>query len=84
MMPLMILAAKICPPGVEATLFSLLMGLSNFGGTVGYYVGQGMLTIIDVQWIVGMLAFFEVSWIVWMLTLIEVQWRAWMHRRLLC
>jgi hypothetical protein len=47
MMPLMILAAKICPPGVEATLFSLLMGLSNFGGTVGYYVGQGMLTIID-------------------------------------
>ena len=35
MMPMMILAAKLCPPGVEATLFSLNMGLSNFGATVG-------------------------------------------------
>ena len=46
-MPMMVLAAKLCPPGVEATLFSLLMGLSNFGSTTGYYVGQGMLSALD-------------------------------------
>eukprot|EP01047_Picozoa_sp_COSAG01_P112489 COSAG01_NODE_41240_length_454_cov_0.583099_1_plen_97_part_00 len=41
MMPMMILAAKLCPPGVEATLFALNMGLSNFGSTVGGYLGIG-------------------------------------------
>ena len=31
-MPFMIYAAKLCPPGVEASMFSLFMGLANFGG----------------------------------------------------
>ena len=30
-MPFFILAAKLCPSGVEASMFSLFMGLSNFG-----------------------------------------------------
>jgi len=30
-MPTFVLAAKVCPPDVEATLFALLMGLANFG-----------------------------------------------------
>jgi len=38
-MPFFILAAKLCPPGVEGTLFAMLMGLSNFGGDMGGYLG---------------------------------------------
>mmetsp|Transcript_20028 Transcript_20028/g.29994 ORF Transcript_20028/g.29994 Transcript_20028/m.29994 type:complete len:640 (+) Transcript_20028:70-1989(+) len=42
-MPMLILAARLCPPGVEATLFALNMGLSNFGVTIGDYLGQALL-----------------------------------------
>jgi hypothetical protein len=30
--PMFVLATRICPPGVEASLFALLMSLSNLGG----------------------------------------------------
>ena len=33
----------MCPEKCEATLFALLMALSNFGGDVGSYVGVGLL-----------------------------------------
>jgi folate/biopterin transporter len=33
-MPLLVLAARLCPPGVEASLFALLMSVSNFAGLV--------------------------------------------------
>jgi len=42
-MPLFVLAAATCPPGVEATLFAMNMGLSNFGGTLGSYTGIGIM-----------------------------------------
>jgi len=38
-MPLLVLAARICPVGVEATLFALLMSLLNLGGLVSREVG---------------------------------------------
>ncbi|KAH8058225.1 BT1-like protein [Aureococcus anophagefferens] len=38
-----VLAAKLCPANVEATLFALLMGLSNFGSVVGIYNGVALL-----------------------------------------
>ena len=44
-MPIFVLAAKLCPANVEATLFALLMGLSNFGSTVGMYNGAALLAI---------------------------------------
>ena len=31
-MPILVLAARICPPGVEATLFAGLMSIFNAGG----------------------------------------------------
>ena len=34
-MPVLVLAARLCPPGVEATLYAALMSLSNAGGGVG-------------------------------------------------
>lgn len=43
-LPSYVLAAKVCPAGVEATLFALLMGLSNFGSTIGLYNGVFLLS----------------------------------------
>ena len=42
-MPFFIFAAKLCPPGVEASMFALFMGLSNFGSAAGEYLGSGLL-----------------------------------------
>ena len=38
-MPVLVLAARLCPPGVEATLFALLMSVSNLAGMVSYELG---------------------------------------------
>jgi folate/biopterin transporter len=38
-MPVLVLAARLCPPGVEATLFALLMSVVNFSGLVSYEFG---------------------------------------------
>ena len=42
-MPLLILSAKLCPKSVEATLFALMMGVWNFGSSVGKYNGVVLL-----------------------------------------
>ncbi len=38
-MPILVLAARLCPPGVEATLFALLMSVVNLAGLVSYETG---------------------------------------------
>jgi folate/biopterin transporter len=38
-MPVLVLAARLCPPGVEATLFALLMSVFNLAGMVSYEFG---------------------------------------------
>jgi folate/biopterin transporter len=38
-MPVLVLAARLCPPGVEATLFALLMSVTNLAGLVSYELG---------------------------------------------
>jgi folate/biopterin transporter len=38
-MPVLVLAARLCPPGVEATLFALLMSVVNVSGLVSYEFG---------------------------------------------
>jgi hypothetical protein len=35
----LVLAARLCPPGVEATLFALLMSVVNLAGLVSYEFG---------------------------------------------
>ena len=45
-MPMYILVAKHMPPGVEATLFALEMGLSNFGAQTGKYLGVVLLAVL--------------------------------------
>lgn len=38
-LPTLVLAARLCPPGVEAVLFATLMSLFNGAGTVGTEIG---------------------------------------------
>jgi folate/biopterin transporter len=45
-MPLFVLAAAVCPDGVEATLFAMNMSLSNFGRTIGGYTGVGLMWML--------------------------------------
>lgn len=42
-MPVLVLSAKLCPPGVEATLFALLMSIVNLAAIVSYQ-GGALLT----------------------------------------
>ena len=48
LMPMFVLASKLCPDGSEATLFSVMMSLSNFGYDVGTYFGAMLLTVCGV------------------------------------
>jgi hypothetical protein len=38
-LPTLVLAARLCPPGVEAVLFATLMSINNGAGTVGTEIG---------------------------------------------
>lgn len=47
-MPVLVLAAKLCPPGMEATLFATLMSISNAGSVTGGLVGAGLTRVFGV------------------------------------
>jgi hypothetical protein len=42
------LAAKICPPGIEAVLFATLMSIFNGASTVGTEVGAVLTKVLGV------------------------------------
>jgi folate/biopterin transporter len=42
-MPILVLAARLCPPGVEATLFALLMSVVNLAGLLSYESGAMLM-----------------------------------------
>jgi len=47
-MPTLVLAARICPPGVEGTLFATLMSIFNGGSVVGSEIGAVLTKNLDV------------------------------------
>jgi len=47
-MPVLVLAARICPEGVEATLFATLMSILNGGAFVGSALGAGLTAMLGV------------------------------------
>ncbi|MUL36641.1 folate/biopterin family MFS transporter [Gloeocapsopsis dulcis] len=47
-MPVLVLAARLCPPGVEATLFALLMSISNLGGLLSYQLGALLMHLMGI------------------------------------
>ncbi|KAK8957014.1 hypothetical protein KSP39_PZI000505 [Platanthera zijinensis] len=47
-MPVLVLAAKLCPAGMEATLFATLMSISNGGSVAGGLMGAGLTQILGI------------------------------------
>uniref|UniRef100_A0A7S0RVZ0 Folate-biopterin transporter n=1 Tax=Pyramimonas obovata TaxID=1411642 RepID=A0A7S0RVZ0_9CHLO len=47
-MPLFVLAAQLCPANVEATLFALIMGISNMSWVTGNYLGVGIVAALNI------------------------------------
>ncbi|CAI7850349.1 unnamed protein product, partial [Closterium sp. NIES-53] len=41
-MPFLVLSARLCPLGIEGTLFALFMSAYNFGNTLSGYMGRFM------------------------------------------
>jgi folate/biopterin transporter len=47
-LPVLVLAARVCPEGVEATLFAALMSVFNAGGVVSGALGAGLTKALGV------------------------------------
>lgn len=47
-LPILVLAARICPPGVEAVLFATLMSIFNGASTVGTEIGAALTKYLGV------------------------------------
>ncbi|OIW12483.1 hypothetical protein TanjilG_04647 [Lupinus angustifolius] len=47
-MPVLVLAAKLCPEGMEATLFATLMSVSNGGSLLGGLIGAGLTQLFGI------------------------------------
>ncbi|UWU50490.1 folate/biopterin transporter [Limnospira platensis C1] len=47
-MPVLVLAARLCPPGVEATLFALLMSISNLSRLLSHESGALLTHLLGV------------------------------------
>ncbi|MEA5583558.1 folate/biopterin family MFS transporter [Nodularia harveyana UHCC-0300] len=62
-MPVLVLAARLCPPGVEATLFALLMSVSNLAGMVSQELGA-----IIMHWLGITETNFELLWVLVIIT----------------
>ena len=65
-MPTLVLAARLCPPGVEGTLFALLMSIFNGGSFVGTELGAFLtralgVTDVDFRNLGALIAFCNLS-----------------------
>eukprot|EP00976_Prorocentrum_cordatum_P045480 918144-Prorocentrum_minimum.AAC.1 len=47
-MPFFVLAAQLCPSDAEATLFALIMGISNMSWVTGNYLGVGLVAAMNI------------------------------------
>lgn len=47
-LPTLVLAARMCPPGIEAVLFATLMSIFNASSTVGTEVGAALTKYLGV------------------------------------
>ncbi|MDY6939883.1 MAG: folate/biopterin family MFS transporter [Cyanobacteriota bacterium] len=47
-MPVLVLAARLCPKGVEATLFALLMSVTNLAGMVSHELGAVLMHWMEI------------------------------------
>lgn len=49
LMPILVLSARLCPIGIEGTVFAFLMSVCNFGNTSGSWFGALLLKWLHVQ-----------------------------------
>jgi len=47
-MPLLILAANLCPKNIEGTTYALIMSVLNFGGFLSYNLGSIMTSLLGI------------------------------------
>lgn len=47
-MPVLVLAARLCPSGMEATFFATLMSIANGGSVSGGLLGAGLTQLLGV------------------------------------
>ncbi|KAJ8434818.1 hypothetical protein Cgig2_033540 [Carnegiea gigantea] len=47
-MPLLVLSAKLCPPGIEGTFFALLMSIDNVGTSTSSWFGGILLHVLNI------------------------------------
>jgi len=47
-MPVLVLSARLCPPGVEATLFALLMSITNLAGLLSHEGGAVLTHLLGI------------------------------------
>lgn len=47
-LPVLVLSARLCPPGIEATLFALLMSVWNLSGLLSHEIGALLTHILGV------------------------------------
>ena len=62
-MPVLVLAARLCPKGVEATLFALLMSVTNLAGVVSHEFGALLM-----HWMAITPTNFENLWLLVLIT----------------
>jgi folate/biopterin transporter len=48
-MPVLVLAARLCPEGIEATLFALLMSVLNISALFSFQLGAGLTYLLGVS-----------------------------------
>jgi len=48
-MPVLVLAARLCPEGIEATLFALLMSVINISALFSFQLGAGLTYLLGVS-----------------------------------
>ena len=49
LMPAVVLTSKLCPPGMEATVYAILAGFQNFGGSVSAAVGSALTSEFGIK-----------------------------------
>lgn len=49
LMPFLVLSGRLCPPGIEGTLFALFMSINNFGSTVSSFFGAAVASVLNLS-----------------------------------
>lgn len=49
LMPFLVLSGRLCPPGIEGTLFALFMSINNFGSTVSSFFGAVVASVLNLS-----------------------------------